>query len=303
MKSKTIILSPLENENGRAILTLYLEDDLLKCKLRLYSMPKLTPACKLGVYHQNEVYTSNLIEKNGQYESSLVGDFNMLTDFYCAIINTQNNNQVLLAGGTYAGFYFNDSSVFNNEQPTAQEQNEPQEDQTTPTCETCNKCANCKYKEYFYSNSNTLNLEAPQPEIKTTQTEIPQPAKENEILEPNAPEVAKTPSAQPTIKSSLIPQFKYVFETYPQDETLNNLVENSKFVKINENANQYSIGAVYENDQIKYICYAVKGDYNTPPPAELGEHHQWLPLDTEDPLSEGYFLVFQDANDLKILEL
>ncbi|MBO5954791.1 MAG: hypothetical protein J6Q13_02335, partial [Clostridia bacterium] len=106
-----------------------------------------------------------------------------------------------------------------------------------------------------------------------------------------------------SVLSAIIPQFKYVFENYPQDETLNNLIPNSKFVKINENNEQYSIGAIYEEDEMKYICYAVLCNYNSPAPQELGEHYQWLPLDKEDPLSEGYYIVFQDAKDLKIVEL
>ena len=59
----------------------------------------------------------------------------------------------------------------------------------------------------------------------------------------------------------------------------------------------------YKDEEMKYICYAVMCNYNTPAPTELGDYYQWLPLDKEDPLSEGYYIVFQDASDLKILEL
>jgi len=280
MKSKTIILSPTENQNSRGILTLYLEDDLLKVKLRLYSMPNLTPACKIGIYHNNEVFTANIIERNGQYESSLVGEFNMSNDFYCAIINTQNNNQVLLAGGTYAGYYFNDTSVFspaqNNEIDNTEQFN--QAETQTPNCEDCNKCATCKYKEFFYSQTQEI----------ATQTQETPPQKEEQKI------------TNSTI-NSLSHQFDYVFNTYPPDQNLTNLVPNSKFVKITENLEEYSIGAIYENEQIKYICYAIKSNYNTAPPTELGKNYQWLPQDNQDPLSEGYYLVFQDSNDLKIL--
>ena len=84
---------------------------------------------------------------------------------------------------------------------------------------------------------------------------------------------------------------------------MNKLIENSKFVKIGEDGEQYSIGAIYANDQIKYICYAIKCNYNSPVPEELGKNYQWLPLDQEDPLSEGYYIVYQDAVDLKIVEI
>ena len=81
------------------------------------------------------------------------------------------------------------------------------------------------------------------------------------------------------------------------------LISNSKFVKINENGNNYSIGAIFEGVEMKYICYAVKCEYNAQVPSEIGEHYQWLPLDKEDPMSEGYYVVFQDAKDLKIVEM
>ena len=279
MKSKTIILSPpTENSNSRGILTLYTEDDLLKCRIRLYSTPQLTPDCKLGIYHQQQVYTANLLNKGGQYESSFVGDFKMEDDFYCAIINTSESNNAILAGGTYAGYYFNDNSIFE----TTTQEIELKENSENPeenACQDCNKCANCKYKEFFYSSQAQSTPTTPQQETQTT----------------NSP--------YPTILDSITPQFNHVFTTYPPDEILNKLIPNGKFVQISENNTQYSIGAIYENQEIKYISYATRSNYNATPPLELGSHYQWLPLDNEDPLSEGYYLVFQDAKDLKILEI
>ena len=102
---------------------------------------------------------------------------------------------------------------------------------------------------------------------------------------------------------NIINQFDYVFETYPQNEEINSLLPNGKFVTIQENEEEYSIGVIYNNEKIKYLCYAVKSTYNTPAPKEIGEHYQWLPLDTLDPLSDGYYIVFQDTEDLKILDL
>lgn len=275
MKSKTIILSPTsESGNSRGIITLYIEDELLKCKLRLYSCSELTPECKLGIYHNNEVYTANLLNKGGQYESSFVGDFNIDQNFYCAIINTANNNSVVLAGGTYAGYYFNNSEIFTSKENM---EKEPQPTQTPSpiNCEDCQKCKSCKYKEYFYSQKA---------EIQTDKAPQNQPT-------------------QPTILDSITPQINHIFNTYPQNKTLTKLIPNSQFVEIKENGEEYSIGAIYENETLKYISYAIKSNYNLSPPKELGKHYQWLPIDAIDPLSEGYYLVFQDAKDLKILEL
>lgn len=289
MKSKTIIISSLEEsgKNGRGILTLYQEEDLLQCRLRLYNVEKLSKFCKLGIYHEKEVYTANLLEKQGVYESSFVGNFDIDKDFYTALINTENDNQVILAGGTYQGFYFNDYSVFSEEKPNSEIVEEKVDKKVETEClEDCDKCAKCKYKEFFYNYQE--QLKEPQ------QAEVPQESIVNQ---------EKQQENVMNVINSIIPQFEYIFNQYEADEELNSLISGSKFVKINENSEQYSIGAIYEADELKYICYAIKRDYNIKPPEELGEHYQWLPIDKEDPLSVGYYVVFQDAKDLKILEL
>lgn len=300
MKSKTIIISNIErnNQNGRGILTLYQEDDLLKCKLRLYNVKKLNRYCKLGIYHNNEVFSANLIDRNGFYESSMVGNFDMDTDFYAAIIDTSENNAVILAGGTYAGYYFDDNSVFDNLQ-----NNDDNTINSTLNIDDKiaeDKCANCEYKKCFYESSNELksiNIENNLNEDKKIETTVSNTDKNENS------EAAKDTNTAPTILESIIPQFNYIFENYPADTDLNSLISNSKFVKLNEGNEQYSIGAIYEDEQIKYICYAVKCNYNSPAPEELGNNYQWLPLDREDPLSEGYYIVYQDAVDLKIVEI
>lgn len=360
MKSKTIIIQSQTNKSGRGILTLYEEDDLLKCKLRLYNTEKLNNFCRLGVYHNNQVYSANLLEKCGVYESSLVGEFNLSSDFYTAIVDTANENRVLLAGGTYNGCYFEDSSVITNElnqnntntmldmhqnnENTAKDvdnvnkQTNLESNYQTHCPTDCNKCASCVYKEFFYNsqinenvnniaenynakeNSNIAHLsgeiKAHTPLKAQNSTNLTSPLKtqNSESMHTQQPVDLQTKAdaqnlnttteeINETMLSSLIPQFNYVFENYPPNTELNSLIENGKFVEINEADESYSIGAIYEQDKMKYICYAIKCNYNATPPKELGEHYQWLPSDAEDPLSEGYYIVYQDAEDLKILEV
>lgn len=327
MNSKTMILqSQTSNKSGRAILTLTKENDLLKTKLRLYSFSPLNTNCKLGIFHNNQVYSSNMLFKDGAYVSSLVGDFDMDSDFYCAIVDTQNNNDPLLAGGTYGGFYFNDTSVItknlNNSfsqnkitpktDGSASAANQPphtSEQSCLTNCSTnANPCANCKYKEYFYTQNPVSNTQTPNigqsqylnhpvaENAQTTANSTQQQEQEN-----NEPQTPNTKTA-PSIAENLIPQFDYIFKTYPACEELNAAIENSRFVTITEGSSTYCLGAIYKDDQPQYICYAVPTAYNAPVPQELGEHHQWLPLDPNDPLSDGYHIVFQDAHDLKIVE-
>ncbi len=338
MKSKTIILSSPENENnGRGILTLFMEDELLKCKLRLYSAPKLNRYCKLGVYHNNNVYSSNFIERAGVYESSLVGDFDMDGDFYTALILTDQNNKMLMAGGTYAGYFFEDTDVFSNSDEF-KIQNTKNENKYTNVCPNTDKidaenedkpnCEHCKYKEFFYSSNTPVDLH----EIEGDTNNIIDDEKKSTILEnktddnlynfnsktnnnnnqriqssdetsENVNNISENNDISLTFISQITPQFDYIFANYPLDEELNSRIDNGKFVKIHEGKDNYSIGAIYQGDEMQYICYAVARDYNEPAPEELGKHYQWLPLDPDDPLSAGYYIVYQSASDLKILEI
>lgn len=242
-------------------------------------MPVLSRHIRIAIYHQKNVYKANLLFKNNSYESSFVGEFNIDEDFYCALIDTEHNNRIMLTGSTYNGCYFNDASVFNEE--VHEEIIEKDEDNVVEydeCLESCDKCNNCKYKEFFYSQS--INIQDSKQDDNTNETHH-----------------------TPNILEQIIPQFDYIFEHYEKDEILTNLIPNSRFVRTNENGENYSIGALYDNDDLKVICYAVMCDYKTPAPESLGKHYQWLPIDRDDPMSDGYYIVFQDAKDLKILEL
>lgn len=307
MKSKTIILSN-ENQKGRGIITLLQEEDFLSIRLRLYNIEKLNASCKIGIYHEGKAYSSNLLEKNGAYTSSIVGDFNIDKDFYSAVIDTSKNNEVIVSGGTYEGYFFNDTSVFTYDNPNANyvdvdiESVSQKEEQLRNNlsnlqenkCESEKKCVDCEhcvYKEYFYSlqNKNAEDMD----ELKDENIVNVKSVEEKKIVQIDDSQ---------TVVSSLISQFKYVFENYPCDEKLTELLPSGKFVEISEGQSRYSIGVIYENKEMKYICYARLVNCSDEPPSELGEHYQWLPLDKDDPLSSGYYIVFQDAKDLKIVE-
>ena len=374
MKSKTMILqSQTDNKSGRAILTLTQENDLLTTKLRLYSFAPLDANAKLGVYHNNQVFAGNMLFKDGAYISSLVGDFDINADFYCAVVDTLNNNTPLLAGGTYGGYYFDDTSVITNNlnncyspnkitpaRETAAKKDQPnranQQSNTkgqqpcqnqcndatnanncgnnefatnanactnrnyvdsTNNCgnnefaTNANPCIGCKYKEYFYTqqpqaepqtnNINNINKQKNVSSNKSNQeSQTIKLTTENQTLPTDE---NQDKDKAPSIIESLIPQFDYIFKTFPECEELNNRIENSRFVTISEGSNTYCLGAIYKDNQPEYICYAVPTAYNAPVPEELGTHHQWLPLDPEDPLSDGYHIVYQDAHDLKIIEV
>lgn len=313
MKSKTIILSSLDNHNPRAargILTLTNENNT-QGKLRLYNIVQLPQGSKLGIYSQGKAQTTSLVYQNGAYTCKFDNAINLDEDFYTAVVDVNDNNKVVVAGGTYAGYFFEDNNQTNKETETLDKEEDIENliDKELDDDECRGNCANCKYKEFFYSehsstsdNSNNIchtNNNDPQPCANSIYNmQQMQESKNQNEMDENVAE-----KAPQTILGAIVPQFDYIFKNCPANNELNERIENSKFVEMNEASEQYSIGAIFEDDKIKYICYAVKAEYNTPAPSELGEFHQWLPLDPDDPLSVGYHIVFQDATDLKIIEI
>ena len=93
-------------------------------------------------------------------------------------------------------------------------------------------------------------------------------------------------------------QLDELFDRYPPEENLNRLVDNSYWVKINADYDNkyYVVGIIKKEQDIKYICYGVPGNYNIEPPIEMKDYSQWLPTDIKDPYTNGYWVMYQDAD-------
>lgn len=91
-------------------------------------------------------------------------------------------------------------------------------------------------------------------------------------------------------------QIDDLFENYPRVDELEELLPNSKWVKIDfeNDGNEYVLGLIYDQFDLKYICYGVPGEFNSVPPKQLGEC-QWLPLNPKEPV-DGYWVIYQDAS-------
>lgn len=93
-------------------------------------------------------------------------------------------------------------------------------------------------------------------------------------------------------------QLNEIFDRYPKEDNLCKLIENSYWVKINGDIDNkyYVVGIIKQNNDIKYICYGVPGNYRIEPPAEMREYSQWLPTDALNPYDKGYWVMYQDAD-------
>lgn len=416
MYSKTLILSSQNKfltNSPRAILTI-ISGKNSTGKIRLYNLDKLNEKVKLGVFYNDKVLTSSLQKVDDHYEFYLDENLNMNLDVYCALVDTGNNNEVVLCGGSYSGLYFTDEApvsplayideefddeidnaikkfdsiddtdnsfdnstttdtlntinniLDNNRDSDNQiEKNEFCNNQSNSKDNHCGDCNNCQYKDYFYSsneeqqsykdnssdkcgqnqeskqeknnafenlgnssdipknntslNTNSKNadnscfeninckLSTPQNSEKLNKNDINTTACENQtnnICEQT--DNAKTNMAEgEQFLASIIDQLEEMFKEYPLNETLMNIIPNSKIIKVEDSIDNssYIVGTMYDDDQIKYLIYGVPALNNTAPPKELGADYQWLPLDAEDPLSDGYYLVYTDISTGKTVPI
>lgn len=148
------------------------------------------------------------------------------------------------------------------------------------------KCKDCIYKRAFFENKNNcLNSDKFDEEVEN----------EEDIVDKK---VTKNNQFYYSIEGSL----NDLFANYPSDEVLEEKIASSKFVKVDyeNDGNYYSVGVIYDEDGVEeYICYAIFGKKDCPPPKELSEFSQFLPIDEEN----GYYLMYQNAEDGKSISI
>lgn len=86
-----------------------------------------------------------------------------------------------------------------------------------------------------------------------------------------------------------------LFAVYPNDEILESMIDGGKFVRVDyENTGDYySVGYISDDELPKYICYAIPCKAGSPPPKNMEEFSQYLPVDEQ----KAYYLMYQDATN------
>ncbi len=90
------------------------------------------------------------------------------------------------------------------------------------------------------------------------------------------------------------PQVEKMLSKFPKEEFLEEVLDNSKWVKVDFSKGvSYAVGIIYADDLVGYIGYGVKGNFQNPPKFE---NPQFVPFDIASPAGDGYFLIFQRAD-------
>lgn len=88
---------------------------------------------------------------------------------------------------------------------------------------------------------------------------------------------------------------KELFEDYPAEKNLEEMVADSKWVKIDYDAGKfYVVGVIYENEKPAYMCYGAPGK-RAEKPDEMKGYCSFIPSSPFDLKNDGYWVMFQSA--------
>ena len=102
---------------------------------------------------------------------------------------------------------------------------------------------------------------------------------------------------------SIKEKFDKIIGDFERDKDLTNLIPNGEFIKINYDKDRfYSVGRIFENFKVKYLCYAVLLNYQDAP-STLKNYCEFIPLSPFYPTGKGYYIIFQHADNGTLVKI
>lgn len=304
--SKTVVLSAIDNTNKKAVLNI--EKDAESCfgSIRLYNFKEdLSGILSLGFLIKNNVFKAALVEKSTDLYTFRFKNKDDFEKFSCALVHIKNGDpKPILLGTSDKSIPYNlsDNLVKNfkllDSSNLSIDEVEDSLDKSSINYDVeevqaiekvlnnefdDDKCSKCRYREAFYSSAATIAI----------------PTSSNE----NAPK--KPTDLHKRFYDELKDQLNILFDKYPEETFLTEVIPNSKWVKIDyeDDGNYIVIGLIYENDRVQYVCYGAPGEFSATPPKEFEGLSQWLPLDVDKPTELGYWIIYQDAETGENVEI
>ncbi len=309
MDDKTIILSGINGNEQKAVLNFEKRVEGYGGNLRLYNFKEEPSGILTLAFLVNKEVIKAALSPSGKSLYSFNFEFEGdIQSFSCALVLiSQGNATPLLLGSTEGKLNDFDkafSKNFNLLDKTnlscdeteaaldeagidyADEEKKEIEKAIDSNISIADKCASCSYRNAFYGCSK--------------QSEA---CKQEDMFE--EPELPKINTAKSTFYDEIKGQLSLLFERYPEETFLNEIIPNSKWVKVDyeDNGQYFVIGLMYEDDEVAYVCYGMPGEYSVTPPREFAGLSQWLPLDPEKPNELGYWIMYQDAQTGENVEI
>ena len=299
INKKSVVLSDTENTNKKAVLTLQEHENGLDGTLRLYNFSReLDGVSSLGLYVNQKVYKAGLTQSAPMLYRFFIALEKIPSRFSCAVINFQNAQPKAILYGSSEGsdenIYGNiiseisQNNTFENAKNVLdkygvdfeeQEKLHSEAEIDKNLCKNSTNCANCIYRKHFFEDCGDRE--------------------ENEQIE----EDSQTESQEEQkdvlpFFERLKPQIDKLFEKNPIEEKLQDLIPDSKWIKVEyeDDGDFYVFGLIYDkNENVRYVCYGVPAVYEEEPPQELSGEPVWTPLDKTNEKGFGYWLTYQDA--------
>jgi len=98
------------------------------------------------------------------------------------------------------------------------------------------------------------------------------------------------------------PQLDEMFVCYPEEKRLNAIVPNSKWVRVDTESDYYVVGVLFDQSDAIFICYGIPGVHSVKPPKEIADVCVWLPLSLEDRYGDGFWVIYQSADNGKCVK-
>lgn len=287
---KTLILSSVDGGNEKGVVNIEYSEGSLLGTVKLYNFKQEPDGIlTLGILDGSEVIKAGLTRvANFKYNFRL-GIVKELQSFSCGLINIYKGEATPLLHGATDGAMTSEErlakvasslgeeaslqeikKVLDENQIYLEDQQEiEQQIDDELACCMGDKCSSCKYRDAFFGKEK----------------------KQDEQSE--------------SFFDGVREQITSLFDKYPEEEFLPSIIPFSKWVKVDfeQDGNYYVLGLVYENDNIKYICYGVPGWYDKNPPKDLNGFAKWLPLDANKPEEYGYWITYQDAQNGESVEI
>ncbi len=284
---KSVVLSSVNKGKEKGVVSLEYSNGEILGNVKLYNFANEPDGIlSIGILADGQVLKAGLtFESAGLYTFKL-NTTKQLNSFSCALVNfVKGEARPLLMGAcgaspTMEERLANSLSIF-DEKPSIETvtntlnqngvylDNQPEIDalidNEISVCD--NKCSECKYRDAFFKLEDSISPEPEQEEDKDT------------------------------FFDGIKDQIETLFDKFPEEEILKEIIPDSKWVKIDyeEKGEYYVVGLLYEDDKIKYVCYGVPSTYSDEPPTDLKGFAQWLPIDVEKQSGFGYWLTYQDA--------
>ena len=296
LAKKSIVLTSASDGDEKAVLSIQCDNNMLTGKLRLYNFGvEPRGIISLGIFDKNRVIKAGLTKISSMLFSFQTQLEKIPDKFSCAVVNFVGGEPAPILYGNSEGIcdkediFENVISALSGVKSVSETEKVLDKygidfdddekdiiDKTITQCinEKCDSCENCKYKQFYFSHYKALQQE-----------------EQEEPVDNNLEDSKKT------FFQEISSQVEKLFEKNPPEEYLQDLIPESKWVKVQfeDSGDYYVFGLVYQDEELKYVCYGVPGVYQKQAPRELSGYPVWFPLDDSKREGFGYWLTYQDA--------